>query len=115
MNYLLPLIVLMLYLITALYGFHLTGRWQKQHKLFILYLFAAAAWSLSDYFLRSDLFSGQELILFRMVIIASLVVGSPILLFYPLFPWGFQAESGPSSVTARWPVLGGISFTWDRP
>jgi diguanylate cyclase (GGDEF)-like protein len=71
MNYLLPLIVLMLYLI-LLCMVSFNRPLQKQHKLFILYLFAAAAWSLSDYFLRSDLFSGQELILFRMVIIASL-------------------------------------------
>ena len=71
MNYLLPLIVLMLYLILlCMVAFN--QPMQKQHKLFILYLFAAAAWSLSDYFLRSDLFPGQQLILFRMVIIASL-------------------------------------------
>ena len=60
MNYLLPLIVLMLYLILlCMVAFN--RPMQKQHKFFILYLFAAAAWSLSDYFLRSDLFPGQTI------------------------------------------------------
>ncbi len=42
-----------------------------QHKYFIVYLLAAILWSLSDSLLRSDLFIGQKLLLFRIVVVAS--------------------------------------------
>jgi diguanylate cyclase (GGDEF)-like protein len=70
-NYLVPLIVSALYMILLLIV-SFNRPLQKQHKLFILYLVAAAVWSASDYFLRSDVFKNQQLTLFRVVIISSL-------------------------------------------
>jgi len=46
--------------------------WQKQHKLLIWYLVAAMLWSLSTFLLRSDYLIEHKLLLFRVVLFASL-------------------------------------------
>ena len=43
--------------------------WQRQHKLFTLFLIAAVAWSLSDFFLRSDFFRQHSLILGKLIVV----------------------------------------------
>ncbi|MFC2021467.1 GAF domain-containing sensor histidine kinase [Chloroflexota bacterium] len=49
----------------------LNRRWDKQHRLFALYLVAALLWSFSNFLLRSDLLLEYKLLLFRIVILAS--------------------------------------------
>jgi len=85
----------MLYLNTALYVFHLTPAAAETSISFLFYiLFAAAAWSLSDYFLRSDLFFRSRVDPFSYGHYCLAVVGSPILPVLSALSWGFQAESG---------------------
>ena len=43
--------------------------WQRQHKLFILFLVAALLWSLSDFFCRSNFFQEDALLLGKIIII----------------------------------------------
>jgi len=43
--------------------------WQRQHKFFILFLVAAMSWSLTDVFLRSNLFPQYNLLLFKIILI----------------------------------------------
>jgi len=43
--------------------------WQKQHKLFMLYIASAAAWSLADFLCRSTYFQNHALGMGRIVII----------------------------------------------
>jgi diguanylate cyclase (GGDEF)-like protein len=43
--------------------------WQKQHKLFIVFLVAAFLWSLSDFFCRSNFFQEHALLLGKIIII----------------------------------------------
>ncbi len=47
-------------------------QWQKQRKLLAWYLIAASVWTLSDFLLRSDFFTEYKLLLFRVVIWASM-------------------------------------------
>lgn len=71
LRYIVPLIVSIIYI--ALLLILIVNRpWNKQHKLFVIYLMAATLWSGSDYFLRSNLFPQYELVIFRIVILASL-------------------------------------------
>jgi len=44
--------------------------WQRQHRLFTLFLVAAIAWSLFDYLSRSNFFPYYSFILFKLVLIA---------------------------------------------
>lgn len=46
--------------------------WSKQNRLFTWYLLAASLWTASTYFLRSEFFLDQKLILLRIVIFASM-------------------------------------------
>src|SRR3989338_4661849 len=69
-NALVPLSASVIY-IGLLIVIALDRRWQKQHKLFALYLVAAIAWSFSTFLLRSDLLTPHKLHLFRIVVIAS--------------------------------------------
>jgi len=43
--------------------------WQKRHKLFILFLLAAMAWSITDIFLRSNLFPEYNNFLLKAILI----------------------------------------------
>jgi len=43
--------------------------WQRQHKLFTLFLIAAMAWSLADYLARSNFFPQYNFLLFKLVLI----------------------------------------------
>ena len=43
--------------------------WQRQHVLFTLFLIAAMMWSLTDYFLRSNLYPQYNLLLLRILLI----------------------------------------------
>jgi len=44
--------------------------WRRQHKLFILFLIPAMVWSLTDIFLRTNLFPQHNLLLFEIIMIA---------------------------------------------
>jgi signal transduction histidine kinase len=70
-NYLVPLIAGIIY-ISLLIVIVINRRWQKQHKVFIMYLAAAALWSFSTFVLRSDFFIEDKLLLFRIVICTSM-------------------------------------------
>ena len=43
--------------------------WQRQHKLFVLFLFTAILWSLSSFFCRSDFFQQYNLLLGKAIIV----------------------------------------------
>ena len=59
----------------------LTNRpWHRQHKLFFLFLIAAAVWSLVDILFRGDFFSAYKLFLMKVII--SDMGSNSILLFY---------------------------------
>ncbi len=71
MHYLVPLAAAVVY--TILFFIIVINRhWQKQHKLFALYLIAAILWTFSTFLLRSDLLMEYKLFIFRIVICASM-------------------------------------------
>jgi len=70
-HYLIPLIAAVIY-ISLLLVIMVNRPWQKQHKLFMMYLAAAVLWSFSTFLLRSDFFIEYKLLLFRVVICASM-------------------------------------------
>ena len=43
--------------------------WQKRHKLFILFLLSAMVWSITDIFLRSNLFPNYNTLLLKAIVI----------------------------------------------
>ncbi len=68
--YLVPLLAAIVY--TSLLLCIIINRvWQKQHKLFALYLVAAIVWSFSSFLLRSDFLLEYKLHLFQIVILGS--------------------------------------------
>ncbi|MBI2329153.1 MAG: GAF domain-containing sensor histidine kinase [Chloroflexi bacterium] len=69
-NSLVPLAASLVYIV-LLVVIVLNHRWQEQHKLFALYLVAAALWSFSTFLLRSDFLIEHKLFLFRILILAS--------------------------------------------
>ncbi len=69
-NSLVPLAAAIIYII-LLVVIILDHRWQKQQRFFALYLVAAMLWSFSTFLLRSDLLMEHKLLLFRVVILAS--------------------------------------------
>src|SRR3990170_370047 len=71
LNYMVPLLSAVIY-ITVLLVVIANRSWQKEHKLFVIYLAAAALWSFDDFLLRSDFFAGHKLLLFRIVIWSSM-------------------------------------------
>jgi hypothetical protein len=71
-GYLVPLLAAVIY-ISVCFVVVVNGTWQREHKLFILYLVAATLWSFGDFILRSSLFEANKLVLFRFVIWASLL------------------------------------------
>ncbi len=70
-NSLVPLGAAVVYIV-LLVAFILNRQWQKQHKLFVWSLIAASVWSFSTFLLRSDYLMEYKLILFRVVLFASL-------------------------------------------
>ncbi|MFC1988939.1 hypothetical protein ACFLVJ_03820 [Chloroflexota bacterium] len=70
-NYIVPLFAAIIY-ISLLLVIIINRVWQKQHKLFIMYLVAATLWSFSTFLLRSDYLIEYKLLLFRVVILASM-------------------------------------------
>jgi len=69
-HYLIPLIATLIYV--SLFLVVIINRpWQKQHKLFVLYLVAATLWGFSNFLLLSDFFIEYKLLLFRLVIVSS--------------------------------------------
>ena len=70
-QYLIPLVAAVIYI--SLFLVIIVNRpWQKQHKLFIMYLVAATLWSFSTFLLRSNFFMEDKLLLFRVVIWTSM-------------------------------------------
>ena len=77
---LIPLFVAVIYV--SLFLVIIVNRpWQKQHKLFIIYLAAATLWSFSDFLMRSDFFMDYKLLLFRIVTVFSLWWGVQLYYF----------------------------------
>ena len=70
-HYLIPSIASVIY-ISLLVVTIVNRSWQRQHRLFIIYLVAAVVWSLSDFLLRGDFLVADKLLLFRVVICASM-------------------------------------------
>jgi len=70
-HYLIPLIATLIYV--SLFLVVIVNRpWQKQHKLFVLYLAAATLWGFSNFLLLSNFFIEYKLLLFRLVIVSSM-------------------------------------------
>jgi diguanylate cyclase (GGDEF)-like protein len=67
-----PAISALIYLF--LFGVTISNRpLTRNHRIFLVSLISAACWSISDYLLRSPLFTDHKLILLRMVILFSLL------------------------------------------
>jgi hypothetical protein len=49
--------------------------WQRQHKLFFIFLISAIAWSLTDYIYRSNLLEEHNATLIRIVIVSACWMG----------------------------------------
>src|SRR3989337_2162076 len=64
-SYLVPLLAAVIY-VTVLFVVIVNGSRQKEHKLFVVYLVAAALWGFDDFLLRSNFLAGQKLLLFRI-------------------------------------------------
>ncbi len=70
-HYLIPLIATLIYV--SLFLVVIINRpWQKQHKLFVLYLAAATLWGFSNFLLLSNFLIEYKLLLFRLVIVSSM-------------------------------------------
>jgi len=70
-RYLIPLIATLIYV--SLFLVVIISRpWQKQHKLFALYLAAATLWGFSNFLLLSNFLIEYKLLLFRLVIVSSM-------------------------------------------
>ncbi len=119
-NSLVPLGAAVVYIV-LLVAFILNRQWQKQHKLFVLYLVAATLWSISTFLLRSDLLVEHKLLLFRIVILASvwwivqLYYFIRVFLNLPVglgiwFGYGSLATSSILAALGYWPV----SLTFDN-
>lgn len=48
--------------------------WQRQHKLFTVFLTAAMMWSLTDYFFRGNFFPQHNFLLFKIIVIVFTLV-----------------------------------------
>jgi signal transduction histidine kinase len=70
-HYLIPLIAAVIY-VSLLIVIIVNRSWQRQHKLFIIYLGAAVVWSYSDFIFRSDFVMVDKLLMFRILICASI-------------------------------------------
>ena len=70
-NYLVPLLAAVIY-ISVCFVVIANRTWQKEHKLFVLYLAASALWSFSDFLLRSSYFMDHKLVLFKIVVWSSM-------------------------------------------
>jgi signal transduction histidine kinase len=88
-QHLIPLSAAVIY-VSLLVVIIVNRSWKLQHKLFIIYLVAATLWSYSDFLLRSELFPGYGLLLFRVTICAS--IWWAVQLYY--FVRAFLGQSG---------------------
>ena len=70
-HYLIPLIATFIY-VSLLLVVIINRPWQKQHKLFILYLAAATLWGFSNFLLLSNSLMEYKLFLFRIVTFTSI-------------------------------------------
>jgi diguanylate cyclase (GGDEF)-like protein len=70
-HYLIPLIATFIYL-SLLLVVIINRPWQKQHKLFILYLAAATLWGFSNFLLLSNFLIEYKLLLFKIVTVTSM-------------------------------------------
>ncbi|MFC1953053.1 histidine kinase [Chloroflexota bacterium] len=70
-NSLVPLGAAFVYVVLLL-ALIINRQWQKQHRLFALYLVGAMLWSFGTFLLRSDLLVEYKMLLFRIVILSSL-------------------------------------------
>jgi diguanylate cyclase (GGDEF)-like protein len=52
----------------------MNSKWQKNHKLFGIYLISAMIWSISDFFLRSEFLLSYKVLLFQIVMSSMLLV-----------------------------------------
>lgn len=68
---LIPLLAAIVYIILLLVVLF-NRPWQRQHKLFIVYLLAAVVWALSDFCLRSTFLSEYSIHLVRVVICSTI-------------------------------------------
>jgi len=101
-NYLVPLLAAAIYL-TVLFVVVANRTWQKEHKLFVIYLVAAFVWSFDDFLLRSPFLEGQKLLLFRIVVFATLWWVAQLYHFVRTFlhlPGGWGTKFGYASLAA---------------
>ena len=93
---LIPLLAAIIY--TPLFVVLIVNRpWQKQHKLFIIYLVAATCLSISEFLLLSDFLIEYKLQIFKAVICSSVWMGAQLYHFARTFlrlPAGFGVRFG---------------------
>lgn len=98
--YLIPLIATLIYV--SLFMVVIINRpWQKQHKLFVLYLAAAALWGFSNFLLLSNFLIEYKLFLFRLVIVSSMWMAVQLYYFAMSFlhlPGGLGVRFGYASL-----------------
>ncbi len=113
-NCLVPLAAALVYIV-LLVVIIFNRQWQKQHKFFALYLVAATLWSFNTVLLRSDSLMEHKLLLFRIVILASVWWVVQLYYFVRVFlnqprglgiwlGYGFLATSIILAALGYWPV-----------
>jgi diguanylate cyclase (GGDEF)-like protein len=81
---LIPLIAFVAYV--PLLGVLLANRpWQRRHKLLLLYLVPAIAWSFSDFLFRGAFFPGRDDVLLRVVLCTGIWMGAAFYCFFSSF------------------------------
>lgn len=99
-HYLIPLIATLIYV--SLFLVVIINRpWQKQHKLFVLYLAAATLWAFSNFLLLSNFLIEYKLLLFRLVIVSSVWMAVQLYYFARSFlhlPGGLGIRLGYASL-----------------
>ena len=99
-HYLIPLIATLIYV--SLFLVVIVNRpWQKQHKLFVLYLAAATLWGFSNFLLLSNFLIEYKLLLFRLVIVSSMWMAVQLYYFAMSFlhlPGGLGIRFGYASL-----------------
>ena len=99
-NYLVPLLAAVIY-VTVFIVVIANGSWQKERKLFVIYLAAAVLWSFDDFLLRSSFFAGHKLLLFRIVVWSSMWWALQLYYFVRAFlrqPGGWGIKFGYTSL-----------------
>lgn len=109
-DYLVPMAAAAIY-ITVFVIVVANRTWEKEHKLFVVYLTAAALWSVSDSLLRGNLFVDDKLLLFKIVICSSLWWAVQLYHFVRAFlrlpgGWGVRFGYGSLVTLSAMAVLG---------